>query len=486
MKLFQKKSSHLPIFFSRIWLSFIFLVLHQFAAGQEILVAPYLQPGNAPDLNREEKVIIWQTDDLPGNFKVEFSEGTSFTKARSVKIASVNLNLLDKPSKLYRAKLGGLKFDKIYTYRVSLNDTILAEYSFQTRTRKPQTRFAVFADVGAGTASQAAIAYQVSLQEPQFVLMPGDMAYNNGRELEYRHRFFPYYLSPVASLQNGAPLLRTIPFYTILGNHDVYSYNLDEFPDGLAFFYYNDLPRNATVPKGIIEPEGDIEKIKAFKNNTSPQYPVISNYSFENGNVQIIALDANHYVNPLDPELVGWLRRELEKSKAHWKILSYHHAPFNASPTHFNYQIMRLLSPLLEEMGVDMVLSAHEHNYQRTLPLRFTPGLNEAGTRFIISEEGKVEGTFELDMVFDGRSNTVANGIIYIITGAGGGALYDPEMTDNPGLWQKGTPEDQPSYTVKLISNKHSFTIIETNGKELNLRQIDAEGNIIDEIKVTK
>lgn len=437
-------------------------------------------------MNKEEKVVIWQTEDLPGQFKVEYTEATSFKKARSAKISSVTLNLHDQPSKLYRATLRGLKFDKSYLYRVSLNDMVLAEHSFNSRTKKPQTRFAVFADVGAGTKEQAAVAYQVSLQDPQFVLIPGDMAYSYGRELEYRHRFFPYYLSPIASPDRGAPLMQTTPFYMLPGNHDVYSLDLDEFNDGLAYFYYSDLPRNAPIPKLTIEPTGEKTLIKEFKKNTSQRFPGISNYSFQNGNVHIVCLDSNYYINPLDPAMVEWIKKELGKSKAQWKIVSFHHPGFNASLRHYDYQIMRLISPLLEEVGVDMVLSAHEHNYQRTLPLKFKPARDETGKNYIVSEEGGVDGKFELDHKFDGKTNTKANGIIHIITGAGGAVLYDPELTDNPDLWQKGTPENWAPYTVKFVSNRHSFTIIETNGKELNLRQMDAEGNTFDEIRITK
>lgn len=486
MNLFLKKPLHLSLQLFRIWLSCIILFLFQYSAGQEILVPPYLQPGNASDLNKEEKVLIWQTDNISGNFKVEFSEGNSFSKGKKAKISSVQLDFPGAPSQLYRARLKGLKFDSSYTYRIFLNDSIFAEHKFRTRTKKPKTRFAVFADVGAGSSEQAAIAYQVSLKEPQFVLMPGDMAYNSGREPEYRHRFFPYYLSPVASPEKGAPLLQSIPFYMLLGNHDVYSYDLDEFPDGLAYFYYSDLPRNAPVVNRVIVPEGEMEKIEKFKSTTSPQYPGISNYSFKNGNVHIIALDANYYVNPLDPQLVEWITKDLRRSRADWKIVTFHHAAFSSGPAHYDYQIMRLLSPLLEEMGVDMVFSAHEHNYQRSLPLKFKPARTENGLGYVISEEGRVDGTFELDEEFDGKVNTKANGIIHIITGAGGGALYGPELTNNPDLWKKGTSENWAPFTSKLISDRHSFTLIETEGKELNLKQIDAEGNVFDEIRITK
>jgi hypothetical protein len=37
-----------------------------------------------------------------------------------------------------------------------------------------------------------------------------------------------------------------------------------------------------------------------------------------------------------------------------------------------------------------------------------------------------------------------------------------------------------------MVSDRHSFTLIETNGKTLTLKQIDKDGNIFDEIKVTK
>ena len=34
---------------------------------------------------------------------------------------------------------------------------------------------------------------------------------------------------------------------------------------------------------------------------------------------------------------------------------------------------MRILAPLFEAHGVDIVLSGHEHNYQRARPLKFVP-----------------------------------------------------------------------------------------------------------------
>ncbi len=457
--------------------------------GQEILVRPYLQPGNSPTLAKEQKVVVWQTDSVPGTFKVEFVQGATLDGAEKIglaKVTFVQLNLLGNTSHLYRAALTGLNLDAEYTYRVSLGDKAISTATFSTRTKKPVTRFAVFGDCGTASPQQAAIAYQVYQQKPQFVLLTGDQVYNNGLEREYRARFFPAYTAPEASPEKGAPLMQTIPFYLMVGNHDVYGSDLQKFPDGLAFFYYTDFPMNAPVTPLTVEVTGPPERVKAFKKATDGRFPRLANYSFDVGNVHITCLDANSYVNPVDFSLIEWLKKDISSSKAEWKIVSWHHPGFSSSKAHYDYQQMRLLSPILEELGVDMVLNGHVHNYQRSLPLKFVPKMNETRDRYVITPEGRVDGKFTLDDQFDGVTNTMPKGIIYIVTGAGGAGLYDPIQSGKPDLWKHDPQENWVPFTAKMVSDIHSFTMIETNGKVLTLKQLNVKGEVFDEIKVTK
>jgi hypothetical protein len=314
----------------------------------------------------------------------------------------------------------------------------------------------------------------------------GDIVYSYGREIEYRGRFFPYYLSKEATAEKGAPLMSSIPFYGVVGNHDVSSSDLDKFSDGLAYFYYSDLPLNAPIPKFTLEVSGDPQRVKEFNKNTRPRFPRMTNYSFDYGNVHIVCLDASNYVNPLDPSIIEWLRNDLKNSKADWKIVTHHNPGFNSAKTHYDDQLMRLVSPFLEELSVDMVITGHVHNYKRTMPLKFSPKKNEDGTQYVISPEGRVNGTFTLDQDYDGVSKTNPDGIIYVVTGAGGAALYDQELSNNPDLWKHEPQDNWVPFTVKLISDKHSFTLIETKEKLLNLKQIDGQGEIIDEITINK
>ena len=455
--------------------------------GQAILVKPYIQPGNAGNFSKEEKVLIWQTDSTVGNFIVEYTPGQFAvdSKISKAKISSNTLQLNGSHTKLYRAGLKKLLLGKSYSYRVMLNEKVIAQNTFQSRHKDSNTRFVVFGDLGKGTKEQSAIAQQVWKQKPQFVLVAGDVVYTRGLESEYRNNFFPYYNS-VADSEIGAPLMGTIPFYNVVGNHDIYGSDLDKYPDGLAYFYYNDLPLNAPMPKLTVEAGGTPERVQSFKKNTSPRYPGMTNYSFDYGNVHIVCLDANTYVNPLDPGLVEWMRTDVKSSKADWKLVAYHNPAFNASKAHYDDQWMRLLDPLFQELRIDLVLTGHVHNYQRTVPLKFKPKMIEDKTMYLISKEGKVDGEFALDQKYDGLTNTKPDGIIYIVTGAGGAPLYDPELTDNPILWKHEPPENWAPYTVKLISNKHSFTLIETAKGTLTLKQLDSKGETLDSISITK
>ena len=68
--------------------------------------------------------------------------------------------------------------------------------------------------------------------------------------------------------------------------------------------------------------------------------------------------------------------------------------------------------------------------------------------------------------------------MIYIVTGAGGNTLYNPEQENNPGSWQ--------SFTYKFISKIHTFTIADVAGTTLTVRQVSADGTELDRFIVTK
>lgn len=446
----------------RILMLLLFTVCLQ--AQEAFLVKPYLQLGDAPKTAARERLeLMWHAEDRDAAWRVEVKQGRGWTAQ-----AAPTFRRLDAPPlsahRIYRATLRNLGPGARVPYRVMLNGSVVFEAEAQAR-KAGTHRLAVFGDAADGSKEQAAIAKAVADQNPDAVFITGDLVYGRGRAEEYRQRFFPAY--------NGdeAPLLRRVPFLGMPGNHDI---PFAKWPDASAYFAYWSLPLNgpalrAGAPNAAPVTAGVHDAVVAA---AGPAFPRMASYSFDYGQVHWTVLDSNVYTDWGSPVLKAWLEADLRAARgAVWRVVALHHPLFQSSRSHFDDQWMRPISPILEKYGVDLVLAGHVHNYQRTAPLRFQP--TKVGAR------GRaVEGTFTVDEAFDGETATRAKGIIHIVTGAGGAELYDPWQTDARVSWQP--------WTRAFISDRHSFTVLEVDGKTLKVRQLDAEGRELDAITVTK
>ena len=441
-----------------------FLLCLLLPAQAPFLVKPYLQLGDAPKVTARERLdLLWQTEDTDQRWQVDMKVGTQW----KVQTAPTFRRLEAPPlaaHRIYRVTLRSLPPGARVPYRVKVDGQVVFEAMAQVR-KAGAHRLVVFGDAANGSLAQSAIARAVLNQQPDLVFITGDLVYGRGRASEYRDHFFPVYNS------ESVPLMRQVPFLGVVGNHDL---PFKGWPDASAYFAYWSLPLNgpalhagdpgaAPVVAGIHD---------AMVATAGPAFPRMASYSFDYGRVHWTVLDSNPYADWESPTLKAWLEADLKAAKgATWRIVALHHPLFQSSLSHADDQWMRAISPILEKYGVDLVLAGHVHNYQRTAPLRFQP------TR--VGPRGKpLTGTFTVDEAFDGRLQARAKGIIHIVTGAGGAELYDPWQTDAPKSWQP--------WTRAFISDKHSFTVVDVDAKQLKLRQLDAEGHELDGITLAR
>jgi len=229
---------------------------------------------------------------------------------------------------------------------------------------------------------------------------------------------------------------------------------------------------------------GAAARLEAFRACAGARYPRMANYSFDYSDGHFLCLDSNLYLDPTDPSFQRWMSDDLAGTDAAWKFVVYHHPAFNVGLEHYTEQHMRVLSPLFERHGVSIVFSGHEHNYQRTRPLRFAPARTNAAARLGVSDR-LVPGTFTLDQAFDGRRRTRPDGVIYLTTGAGGNRLYDPDFTGRPAAWLR--PEDgNVPYVERLISDRHSLTVVDMDAARLVVRQLDGQGTELDRLRLER
>jgi hypothetical protein len=90
-------------------------------------------------------------------------------------------------------------------------------------------------------------------------------------------------------------------------------------------------------------------------------------YSRRVGDVQLLALDSNR----VDAAQTAWLRRVISAATgARWRIAVFHHPAYTCGVYRGARAVRRTWVPLFERHGVHLVLSAHDHNYQRFAPRR--------------------------------------------------------------------------------------------------------------------
>jgi len=342
-------------------------------------------------------------------------------------------------------------------------------------------RVALLGDIAMKGPGHRAIAYLVSLQNPDYAVVPGDIVYPRGRIPEYREVFYPVYNADTATPAGGAPLLRRSPWVGVLGNHDVEHMVKAKYPDTLAYYLYWNQPLNGPTlaPGGPNTPElYPFKDWQPFLQAAGPRFPRMGNFSFDVGEVHWTMLDTNPYVHWDDPALKSWLEKDLQgAASATWRFVVFHQLGFHSSRAHAQDQWTRLLSPIFEKGGVDLVLGGHIHNYQRSLPLRFKPAPG-AASHLNAEQEGDVEGEFILDKAFDGKTHTKANGIIYIVTGSGGAVRYDTRQGEDPASWKP--------FTSAFVSDRFSFSLMDIDGKRVTFRQLDIDDQVADSFVLTK
>lgn len=452
--------------------------------GSPFVQLPYLQLGDAPKpASRESVSILWHAVDADHQWAIEYRNkgAAKWAKAPATMLRRVDVRTVPV-HRVYQAVAANLKPGGEFEYRVLADGKAAFEATGRSRPPAGQAHsFAVSGDIAQGTPGQKAVAYHLHQADPNYFVQVGDVVYGRGLSSEYYEKYFPVYnCDKPAAGACGATLRRAITL-ALPGNHDIQpKMDFAATPDALGYFLYYSLPLNGplTARQGDSLPvlSGSPEQIETFL-KSAPSYPRMAMYSVDYGGVHWTMLDSNTYTDWTTPALREWVRQDLRAArKADWRFVGVHHPPFNSSKAHFNDQWIRLLSDIFEEEGVDIVFSGHVHNYQRSFPMKFKVKPEHASTRPMI--RGKIDGTWELDKQFDGKTKTKPNGVLWIVTGAGGAGLYNPEQENDAKSWQE--------FTARFVSTMHSFTMVDVTKTQLTMRQISQTGSEIDRVVISR
>ena len=338
--------------------------------GATIKREPYLQ-----QLSTTGTLLGWVTTDASAEL-VQLSTGASIAAADEPG------NLRSAGEKQKWATVDGLTANTTYCYTLMAGNAMTAPTGFKTPPGPDSTetiRFLAFGDSGGGGADQLALRDQMFEVPFDFMIHTGDIAYEDGTLGQFEDNVFTVYKE----------LFKNLGFYPASGNHE---YNTS----GAAPF------------KQVFALPGNEEW-----------------YSYDYGRIHFAALDTEQdYATQ-----AAWLDEDLAATDRPWKIVYMHRPPYSSGEHGSDTGLRAKLAPIFEKHGVQLVLSGHDHDYERMIP---------------------------------------QNGVQYIVTGGGG----------------RGTrPISSASFSAFSEAVIH-FVVVKVKLEELIVHAIDATGVEFDSVVV--
>jgi len=242
-------------------------------------------------------------------------------------------------------------------------------------------KFGILGDFGTGQQKQFQLAEQMATLHGRFkydvVVTVGDNVLGSERPQDFQKKFeIPY-----------KPLLDAgVKFYASLGNHDSREQRFYKLFNMEGKLYYSFSPK---------------AKIRFFAFDST--YP--------------------------EPEQIRWLEKELAASNDDWKIVFFHQPLYSSGRTHgSDLQLREVLEPLFLKHNVSVVLSGHDHVYERVKPQK---------------------------------------GIAYFVVGSGG-RLRVGNIDRKSGLTAKGFDTDQAFMAAEISGDQMYFNAISRLGQTVD------------------
>jgi HEAT repeat protein/predicted phosphodiesterase len=237
----------------------------------------------------------------------------------------------------------------------------------------------------------------MAAHQADLILHSGDFVGDGRNEEEWDPQFF----NPAAAL------LRTAALYPAIGNHE---------EDDRSYYDAFEVLEN-----------GSAERSEAW-------------YAIDYGPVHLTVLDTNPESGLFEPgsEQLSWLQQDLASATAHWKLVMFHHPLYSSARHKSNLDLRKKLMPLFVQYDVDLLISGHDHCYERTWPLE---------------GDKRAEG-----------------GIVHFVSGGGGATLY---------------PVGRDTWTA-VSASAHHYCILDVKGDRLDLDVFDLNDREVDAFTLVK
>lgn len=443
-----------------IFLSSLLLFTYSLIA-QTIERGPYLQKVSANNIN-----IKWRTS-TPLNSKVWY--GTSqgnLTQTQSNNNVDINHEII----------LSGLQPSTTYYYAIgsSLGQiSSQANYHFKTSpvigTIEP-IRTWVIGDFGKGNQQQVDVMnsyldYTGSRGTDVWLWM-GDNAYQDGEDSEYQTKVFEQYDS----------IFPFMPFFPTPGNHDY----------GSMGGYFLLTPTAHTLHSGAY-----YDIISVPKNGEIGGHPSGTEafYSYDYGNIHYISLNSEvQNTNSRNTTMESWLTQDLAQNTQDWTIAYFHQAPYSRGSHDSDDQweifmrgMRKNILPILEAGGVDLVLSGHSHNYERSYLMKghYDYSSSIQPSHFLDASSGNPDNDEAYKKYYGANCTQEYEGTVYAVVGNSGSKTGpgDDEGLNHPVMYIGDAEDAVGSLVLDIYADTLTGTYMRASGAVIDKFQIQRIGD---------
>ena len=304
-------------------------------------------------------------------------------------------------------------------------------------------RFAVLGDPGYPNATQNEVRDSLldylnehsrpNLPYLDLLLTTGDNAYKSGSNDQFQAGFFMPYTS----------ILRNIPVWPAYGNHDARRW---------VFYDIFTLPQKA-------ESGGLASGTESY-------------YSFDYANAHFIVLDSQGSDLSADGVMLDWLKQDLTMTQQDWRIVVLHHPPYTHGSHNSDrrrdssgrmFRIRENILPILEQAGIDLVLSGHSHMYERSYLMACHYQESDKLMKYMLLDQNK--DAYKKPIVEKSYQGT-----IYAVVGSS-------SKVDQG-------PLDHPAMAVSL--QEAGALIVDINNKQLQGTFLSKDGLLLDQFSIAK
>lgn len=326
--------------------------------------------------------IVWRTRGPATGTRVEFGTAALDRSARGYSFAYPADGEAVPSVRIHEVHLCNLQPGTAYRYRIA-GTAMGGRFATAPAEEGRPLRFAVAGDSRDDPASWGLVAQALAASAPELLLYSGDAVSSGSQQTEWDAWF-----------DAARTVLPSLPIIPALGNHEA---SARQFRAQFA------LPGNERW------------------------------FSFDYGDVHFVVLHDSPANAAELVEQARFLDADLGATRRRWKVVMHHRGIYSSSEHGSQADLQALWMPLYDKHGVDVVFNGHDHDYERTWPMR-------GGVR-----------------VPDGQGTT------YVVNGGGGAPLYRSGV----------------SPFTAFSRSTYGYSLVDVAGNSMTLSAFSVEGTSV-------